>query len=108
MRVLLLGAGGFIGREIFAALTRRGHRVVPAVRDPARVPPFCDEPAIAIDMNLDVTVAAWLPRLAGIDAVVNCAGVLQGTRSQSIEAIHKQGDGGANLYWPQPYKSTPS
>ena len=89
MRVLLLGAGGFIGRELFAALTRRGHRVVAAVRDPARAPPFAEEPAIAIDMNRDVTVGAWLPRLAGIHAVVNCAGVLQGTREQSIEAIHR-------------------
>ena len=89
MRVLLLGAGGFIGRELFAALTRRGHRVVAAVRDPERAPPFSEEPAIAIDMNRDVEAAAWLPRLAGIDAVVNCAGVLQGTRSQSIDAIHR-------------------
>src|SRR5258706_1715101 len=89
MRVLLLGAGGFIGRELFAALTARGHRVVAAVRDPASAPPFACEPAIAIDMNHDVGVAAWLPRLAGIDAVVNCAGVLQGTRSQSIDAIHR-------------------
>jgi uncharacterized protein YbjT (DUF2867 family) len=89
VRVLLLGAGGFIGREIFSALTRRGHRVVAAVRDPSRAPPFADEPAIAIDMNLDIDAATWLPRLAGIDAVVNCAGVLQGTRSQSIDAIHR-------------------
>src|SRR5258708_26743983 len=90
MRVLLLGAGGFIGRELFAALTARGHRVVAAVRDPASAPPFACEPAMAIDMNQDVEVAAWLPRLAGIDAVVNCAGVLQGTRSQSIDAIHRR------------------
>ena len=89
MRVLLLGAGGFIGRELFAALSRRGHRVVAAVRDPASRPPFAGEPAIAVDLNRDVDVATWLPRLAGIDAVVNCAGVLQGTRSQSIDAIHR-------------------
>jgi uncharacterized protein YbjT (DUF2867 family) len=90
VRVLLLGAGGFIGREIFAALARRGHRVVAAVRDPASAPPFAEEPAIAIDMNHDVDVATWLPRLAGVDAVVNCAGILQGTRSQSIDAIHRR------------------
>src|SRR5260221_8202513 len=89
MRVLLLGAGGFIGRELFAALTARGHRVVAAVRDPASAPPFACEPAMAIDMNQDVEGAAWLPRLAGIEAVVNCASVLQGTRSQSINAIHQ-------------------
>lgn len=90
MRVLLLGAGGFIGRELFAALTRRGHRVVAGVREGAPPPPFAVERAIAIDMNRDTEPGTWMPRLAGIDAVVNCAGVLQGTRAQSIDAIHRQ------------------
>ena len=88
MRILLVGASGFIGRELFAALSRRGHAVVPAVRRVEASPPFGSEAPIAIDLNRDMTVEAWLPRLAGIDAVVNCAGILQGTRSQSIEAIH--------------------
>src|SRR3546814_606054 len=39
-------------------------------------------------MNYDVSPAAWLPRLSGVDAVVNCAGVLQSGRGQDIEAIH--------------------
>ena len=88
MRVLLLGASGFIGRELFAALTGRGHRVVAGVRHPGAAPPFGGEAPIAVDFNRDVDVATWLPRLAGIEAVVNCAGILQATRSQSIEAIH--------------------
>ena len=33
-RVLVVGAGGFIGRAVAAAVTRRGHRIVPADRDP--------------------------------------------------------------------------
>ena len=88
MRVLLLGASGFIGREVFAALAKRGHDVVPAVRRAAMAPAFSSLPPIEIDLNRDTGAAAWLPRLAGIDAVVNCAGILQGTRGQSIEAIH--------------------
>jgi uncharacterized protein YbjT (DUF2867 family) len=89
VRILLLGASGFIGREIFAALAARGHRVVPVVRDAASAPPFADEPALAVDLNRATSAADWLPHLAGIDAVVNCAGILQGTRSQSIDAIHR-------------------
>jgi len=89
VRVLLLGAAGFIGRELFAALTARGHRVVPAVRESGAGPAFGGEAPVAVDLNRDTTPQAWLPRLAGIDAVVNCAGILQGTRSQSIAAIHR-------------------
>src|SRR3954468_3349777 len=89
MRILLLGASGFIGRELFAALAARGHRVVPAVRDRERAPPFATEPPVVIDMNRDTSPQSWLPRLAGIDVVVNCAGILQGSRQQSIDAVHR-------------------
>jgi uncharacterized protein YbjT (DUF2867 family) len=90
MRVLLLGAGGFIGREIFAALTARGHRVVPAVRKAGSAPPFAAERAVVVDLDRDVAADAWVPRLEGIDAVVNCAGILQGSRTRSIDAIHRR------------------
>jgi len=89
MRILLIGASGFIGRELFAALERRGHRVVPAVREASAAPPFSWEAPITIDLNHDTTAEAWLPRLEGIHAVVNCAGILQQTRHQSIQAIHE-------------------
>ena len=91
MRILLLGASGFIGREVFAALAARGHEVVPAVRDARRAPLFSRPRAIEIDLNRDTDPATWIARLAGIDAVVNCAGILQATRGQSIEAIHAAG-----------------
>jgi uncharacterized protein YbjT (DUF2867 family) len=88
VRILLIGASGFIGRELFAALEQRGHRVVAAVRNAAAAPRFAREAPITIDLNVDTSIEAWLPRLEGIDAVVNCAGILQGSRGQSIEAIH--------------------
>lgn len=43
---------------------------------------------IACDFNHDTDPALWRPRLAGITAVVNAAGVLRGGRGQDIEAIH--------------------
>ena len=89
MRILLLGASGFIGRELFAALAARGHRVVAAVRDPASAPPFATEPPRSVDLNRATKPEDWLALLEGIDAVVNCAGILQATRSQSIDAIHR-------------------
>ncbi len=42
-------------------------------------------------MNHDVSADDWAPRLKDVDAVVNCAGILQGTRRQSMEAIHYRG-----------------
>ncbi|HEV2677771.1 MAG TPA: SDR family oxidoreductase [Aliidongia sp.] len=91
MQVLLTGANGFIGRYIMAALMSAGHHVVPAVRRPAEIDRLLPAPAaIRVDMNRDVRPEDWQPRLAGIDAVVNCAGVLQGRPGQSIGAIHEE------------------
>jgi len=89
MRVLLTGANGFIGAHLTAALLEAGHRVVAAVRNPAALAArFPDIETVAADMNRDTTAAAWRPRLEGVDAVINCAGVLQGGRGQDMEAIH--------------------
>ncbi|MFO1079894.1 MAG: SDR family oxidoreductase [Reyranellaceae bacterium] len=89
MRVLLTGANGFIGAQLLVGLRARGHVVVAAVRDVAafgRRWPGVD--AIPVDFNRDTAASDWRSRLAGIDAVINCAGVLQGGRGQDIEAIH--------------------
>ena len=89
MRILLLGAGGFIGRYVFAALAARGHDVVPAVRDTRTVGGLAlTSPPMRVDLNRDTKPEAWLTRLAGIDAVVNCAGILQGTPRDRMDAVH--------------------
>src|SRR6266481_841295 len=91
MRILLTGANGFIGRYLRARLSTAGHDVVPALRNPVQTDALLPQPrSIAVDFNRDVTPQAWLPRLRGIDAVINCAGILQGGRGQSIAAIHEQ------------------
>ncbi|MGH6734558.1 MAG: SDR family oxidoreductase [Methyloceanibacter sp.] len=43
---------------------------------------------VACDFNRDVEAARWLPRLAGIDAVVNCVGILQSTAKDDAMRIH--------------------
>ena len=89
MRVLFLGASGFLGRELAAALAQRGHEIVPAVRTASRVAALSLQPAVIVDLNQDTSPEAWIPRLAGIDAVINCAGILQGSGKQSIVSIHR-------------------
>lgn len=89
MRVLLTGANGFIGAHLTAALIAAGHAVVAAVRNPAALQArFPDIEALAADMNSDTAAEDWRPRLQGVDAVINCTGVLQGGRGQDMEAIH--------------------
>lgn len=88
MRCLVTGAYGFIGREVVAALKREGVTAIGAGRDlhvARRV--LSDIDWVACHFNKDVEVSAWAPRLEGIDAVVNCVGILQGSMSDSAERI---------------------
>lgn len=89
MRILLTGATGFIGGQIAGALIAAGHSLRCAVRDTKRARRmFPRQEVVACNFNRDVTADAWRPRLKGIDAVVNCAGILQSRRGQKMAAIH--------------------
>jgi uncharacterized protein YbjT (DUF2867 family) len=89
VKVLLTGANGFIGRYLLAALLQAGHDVVPAVRRQVEIDRLLPCPAaIRVDFNRATDLKDWAPHLIGIDAVVNCAGILQGRPGQSIGAIH--------------------
>ena len=83
MHILLTGSTGFIGHTLQAALQRAGHTVHGGVSPrqrtllPGQVP---------MDFAHDTSAAAWLPRLQGIDAVVNAVGVL---RARPIDAVHR-------------------
>ncbi|HYE39613.1 MAG TPA: SDR family oxidoreductase [Ramlibacter sp.] len=84
MRVLLTGATGFIGRAVAQALRQRGHTVVRAMRRP----PGPGEDALQVDFAAVPRSDWWVPRLAGIDAVVNAVGILRESRAQSFQALH--------------------
>ncbi|MBW8811850.1 MAG: SDR family oxidoreductase [Caulobacterales bacterium] len=92
MRVLITGATGFIGSAVLARLLAEGHEVHAVTRragsaarrlSPARW--------IELDMARAVTPQAWAPHLAGVEAVVNCAGALQDGGRDSVEAVHHAG-----------------
>ncbi|MGB8715844.1 MAG: DoxX-like family protein [Rhodanobacteraceae bacterium] len=90
MRVLVTGAYGFIGAHIVAALTAARHEVVCAVRGARKDSRFPGLKSIACDMSRDVREDVWLPRLAGIEAVVNVAGILRERGADSFAAVHEK------------------
>lgn len=82
MNILLCGASGFVGRHIEAELLKNGHHIIRGVRAPK-------QPGdIAIDYRNDVDVQTWLPRLNGIDAIVNAVGVLRDSKAQPMSRLH--------------------
>ncbi len=90
MKVLVTGATGFIGRHVAAGLIAAGHEVLIGARDKARASKiFPDHGFVACDFTRDLSLEVWAPRLEGVEALVNCVGVLQPRRRATIEAVHK-------------------
>ncbi len=85
-------ADGFIGAYVVAALNHAGHEIVACARRPEpakRRMPYAEWRKI--DFNEDTSRKVWRDRLVGIDAVINCAGILQSSRNQSSTAVHTDG-----------------
>ncbi|HEX5420589.1 MAG TPA: complex I NDUFA9 subunit family protein [Gammaproteobacteria bacterium] len=76
MRILLTGAGGFIGRHFAAALAGEDHEVILADR------------THGVDFNRMLAIGDWLPLLSCVDAIINCVGIISETRGQSFAVLH--------------------
>jgi uncharacterized protein YbjT (DUF2867 family) len=86
-RVLVLGADGFIGRAVCAALLARGHRPLRGIRrGHGKAQP--DAGNVWIDYGADVSRECWEPRLHGVDAVINAVGIFAEHGAQTFERIH--------------------
>jgi uncharacterized protein YbjT (DUF2867 family) len=72
LRVLVLGAGGFIGRHVAAALRAAGHEAV----------------ASRLRFEGALQPAAWRQELQGADAVVNAVGIIRERGSQTFDVLH--------------------
>lgn len=82
MNIFLCGADGFLGRHFEAALTAAGHQVVRGVHTARQ------RGDIAIDYRRDLAQDVWLPRLDGVNVVINAVGILNERQPDDFERIH--------------------
>lgn len=88
MRVMITGAYGFIGSQLIPALLAEGHELVGVGRNVARAARQWPQVQwISLDVARATRAKDWTPHLAGIEAVVNCVGVLQDSPGQSVRVV---------------------
>jgi uncharacterized protein YbjT (DUF2867 family) len=75
---LIVGGSGFIGRRLADSLRSAGHTVIATTRREA-------------DFTRDLDPAAWLPKLSGVDVVINAVGILREHGEQTFERVHERG-----------------
>jgi uncharacterized protein YbjT (DUF2867 family) len=85
VRVLVLGATGFIGARLSAALAAAGHDVLRGVRRADG-----RGSAVRIDFARDLRPEDWIPHLHRVDVVVNAVGVLREHVNGSFAALHDE------------------
>ncbi len=96
MRITVFGGAGFVGRYIVKRLAAAGAGVRVACRDPERAKFL--KPAGGVGQVVPVQANLRYPdsvraAVEGVDAVVNCVGVLVSRGPQSFGAIHVAGAG---------------
>lgn len=85
MNVLVTGTSGFIGSHLAHALRAAEHVVIEARRDID-----AGTASVQADFTRDLCARAWMPKLAGIDAVINAVGIIRERGAQSFEYVHKR------------------
>ncbi|MDD5056793.1 MAG: NAD-dependent epimerase/dehydratase family protein [Sideroxydans sp.] len=84
MKILVCGASGFVGRHLTQDLRKAGHSVIRAVRKPR------EPDDMAVDFRNDNNQEIWLPRLKGIDVVINAVGLLRDSSSNPMQILHTE------------------
>ncbi len=90
MRILVTGATGFLGSAISRALQRRGHEVVACVHSVSHAGSVPGMATLAVDYMRDVETRSWMPRVAGMDVVINAVGILRERTGARFAEIHER------------------
>ena len=96
MRIVIVGAAGFLGRALAQALAGPGVALVCTARNAAAAMSAGRETAVAIqwieaDLMQVPPAAFWLRHLQRGDVVVNAAGVLRERHAGEFDAVHHRG-----------------
>src|SRR5712672_602028 len=86
MRIVVLGASGFIGSAAVTRLAADGHEVIALSRHP-RPQGLAAVAQATFDISAATRRDDWQALLRGADAVVNCAGTLQDAPGDSIQGV---------------------
>src|SRR4051794_14593731 len=86
--VLLTGASGLLGSRFARALIEAGHQVICAGRNGRT--PLPGLQCIRADFERDLTPQAWLPKLVGIDVVVNAVGIIHERDGATFANVHSR------------------
>lgn len=93
MRIAVIGAYGLIGSYVSARLAADGHQVIGFGREveaARRRFPELDWRQADLASH---RVEEWTEELAGVEAVINCAGALQDSPRDNLQAVHVDGVG---------------
>lgn len=88
MNILMTGATGFLGQHLANHLAGLGHHIVACTRrKPAGNNSRKGWDWQPCDFSRDITTEDWLPRLEGIDLVINAVGIFQGDDAGSLTEV---------------------
>ena len=88
VRVLIVGASGFIGTHLARVCAASGHEVICGSRHPAGL--SCTQ-HLQIDYAADALPDFIASELSGVDVLVNAVGILRPRGRQTFEALHVRG-----------------
>lgn len=87
--ILVTGASGFIARSIITHLLSAGYKVIACARNTNFVKTiFPQITVLSCDFVNDTDPSVWIPRLQGVDIVINCVGVFQTQPRKHASNIH--------------------
>lgn len=88
MNILISGASGFIATHLIAALKPQ-HRLIALTRSTEKIARRAPDLDVRrADFAQITDPADWLPLLEGVDAVINCVGIIAETSKGDFQRVH--------------------